>query len=351
MTAPPAPLPPPASPIPPLDPSRDSFREERRAALVSLAVGVALMAVKFAAYFVTGSAAIFSDALESIVNVLASGFAVYSVVLAHQPADETHPYGHGKIEFLSAGFEGGMMLLAAIVITAQAIGELLAGPEVHELNAGLILLAGAMAANFLVGVYLIRSGRKHGSITLEADGKHLISDAVTSAGVLVALAVLRVTGWRWVDPIAALLVAAYIVRVAVGLLRRSAAGLMDEQALRDDGVIRAILDSHLPAGGKPPLVCSYHKLRHRHSGRYHWVDFHLMVPPSWNITRGHEAASAIEYEIEQALGEGNATAHVEPCRDEACFTSIAGEAPSNDGIIKSPAARGVADQHAHDATR
>src|SRR5205085_5933137 len=124
--------------------------------------------------------------------------------------------------------------------------------------------------------------------------------------------------WRWVDPLAALLVAAYIVRIAVGLLRRSAAGLMDEQDLRDDEVIRTILDSHLPAGGKAPLVCSYHKLRHRHSGRYHWVDFHLMVPRWWDVDKGHRVASSIEYEIEQALREGNATAHVEPCKSADC---------------------------------
>src|SRR5213075_30578 len=120
------------------------------------------------------------------------------------------------------------------------------------------------------------------------------------------------------DPIAALLIAVYISMLSIGLLRRSAAGLMDEQDLQDDSKIRQILDSHLGPLGKEPRICSYHKLRHRHSGRYHWVDFHIMVPGNLDIDRGHAIASAIEYEIERALGEGNATAHIEPCKDEPC---------------------------------
>ena len=124
------------------------------------------------------------------------------------------------------------------------------------------------------------------------------------------------------DPIAALCIALYITFISIGLLRRSAAGLMDQHDLSDDAKIRAILDSHL-AGGKVPAICSYHKLRHRHSGRFHWVDFHVMVPPEWNVQRGHNAASSIEYEIEQALGQANATAHVEPCADPTCATCFA----------------------------
>jgi divalent metal cation (Fe/Co/Zn/Cd) transporter len=126
------------------------------------------------------------------------------------------------------------------------------------------------------------------------------------------------TGQAMVDPIAALLVAAYITFMAIGLLRRSAAGLMDEQDTRDNQKIRGILDSHIGPAATQPVVCSYHKLRHRHSGRYHWVDFHLVVPSSWTIDQGHRVASTIEYEIEQVLGEGNATAHVEPCGDKNC---------------------------------
>lgn len=294
------------------------LRYERSAAILSLVVGVLLLAVKFAAYALTGSSAIFSDALESIVNVLASGFALYSVILAHAPADEKHPYGHGKVEFLAAGFEGGMILLASCVIVWHAIEKFIHGTKVEQLDTGLALLLVAMIANGAVGFFLIGAGRRHGSITLEADGKHLLTDAITSAVVIVALLLVRATGLSWIDPVAAIVVAAYIALLGIKLLSRSAAGLMDEQDLSDARVLRDILDSHLPAGGKQPLICSYHKLRHRHSGRYHWVDFHIMVPATWDIDRGHRIASAIEYEIEQTLGEGNATAHVEPCADDQC---------------------------------
>jgi cation diffusion facilitator family transporter len=294
------------------------FRFERRAAVVSLSVGIALLAIKFAAYFLTGSAAIFSDALESIVNVLASGFALFSIILAHAPADESHPYGHGKIEFLAAGFEGGMIILAAVVIAAEAVVHLYHRVEPEQINFGLVLIVIAMIVNGAAGLYLISTGRRHGSLTLEADGKHLMADAITSAAVLVALAIVKLFNFPLADPIAALLIAIYITIMAIGLLRRSAAGLMDEQDLADAAIISRILDSHIGPAGKDPRICSYHKLRHRHSGRYHWVDFHLVVPANLTIDQGHRIASQVEYEIEQAIGEGNATAHVEPCISKEC---------------------------------
>jgi cation diffusion facilitator family transporter len=294
------------------------FRFERRAALLSLTTGILLLAIKFAAYFLTGSSAIFSDALESIVNVLASAFALYSIILAHVPADEKHPYGHGKVEFLAAGFEGGMILLAAIFIFVQAISQLYHGPAVEKVDWGLALIAVAMIVNGAAGFYLISSGKRTGSITLEADGVHLLADAVTSAVVLVALIVVRLLHWPIVDPIAALGIAIYITVMALKLLKRSAAGLMDAQDFGDARTIQQILERHIGPDGKEPRICSFHKLRLRHSGRFHWVDFHIMVPAGWNIAQGHEVASTIEYEIEQTLGEGNATAHVEPCQDAAC---------------------------------
>src|SRR5688500_3209699 len=161
-------------------------RDESRAALLALVVGVALTAVKFAAYFLTGSAAVFSDAMEGIVNVAAAGFALYSIYLAHQPADTNHPYGHGKVEFLSGGFEGGMILLAAVVATVKAIDDLLRGtqPSMHRLDWGLLLMALTLPVNGLVGWYLVRTGRRGGSLALVADGHHLMTDAITSVVAL-----------------------------------------------------------------------------------------------------------------------------------------------------------------------
>lgn len=292
---------------------------EAVAGLVSVLVGTSLLAIKFIAYFLTGSAAIFSDAMESIVNVLASGFALYALFYAHRPADEEHPYGHGKIEFLSAGFEGGMIFLASLVIAFRAVEAMVRKPELQKLDWGLALMGLAMVVNGGLGLFLIRLGKKHKSITLEADGKHLFSDAITSAVAILALLIVRWNHEWWLaDPIMALIIAAYITWTAIGLLRSSAAGLLDEQDKEDEKLLKRILDAHLAPAGKPPLICSYHKLRHRHSGRYHWVDFHIMVPAAITIDAGHAIASSIEYEIEQALGEGNATAHVEPCKDEKC---------------------------------
>jgi cation diffusion facilitator family transporter len=302
-------------------------RPELFAAAASVGVSLVLLVVKFVAYHLTGSAAIFSDALEQIVNVLASAFAAYSLLLAHQPADETHPYGHGKIEFMSAGFEGGMILLAALLILGRAIEEMVEGPGVHKLDAGLVLIFVAGGVNALVGLSLVRAGQRTGSVALVADGHHLLTDAITSAAVLIALLIMWFKPhWTWADPIAAVIVAIYITWTAVHLLLHSAAGLMDKQDVADEAMLRRILDSHLAPAGKQPHICSYHKLRHRHSGRYHWVDFHIMLPAQWSIAHGHEVASSIEYEIEQAIGEGNATAHVEPCVDAACAACAKKEA-------------------------
>jgi cation diffusion facilitator family transporter len=288
---------------------------------LSLVLGAALTGLKFAAFFLTGSTAVFSDALESIVNVVAAAFAAYSLHLAHTPADAAHPYGHGKIEFVSAGFEGGMILVAALATAIKAIGDFVHGvnaPNRLDLGVGLLIIA--LLVNGALGLYLVHTGRRQSSATLEADGHHLLSDAITSVVALAALTVVWATKWAYADPLAALLVSLYIARIGWRLMRQAGAGLMDQQDVEDQQLLRRILDSHLGPTGKAPQICSYHKLRHRHSGRYHWVDFHMVVPAGWSIDQGHQVASEVEYEIEQALGEGNATAHIEPCTSGDCAT-------------------------------
>ncbi len=288
--------------------------------MISLITGVVLLGVKFTAYFLTGSTAIFADALEGIVNVAASGVALYALATAHRPADTEHPYGHGKIEFFSAGFEGGMILLAAGMAVGKALDSIVRHHAIvlRDLNTGVTLMVAALVANAIVGGYLIRTGKRSSSLILEADGWHLITDAVTSAAALVALLLVWLTNFSLADPLMAIAVSFYIAWMGIRMLRRSAAGLMDEQDLGDDAAIRKILDSHVGASGKPPRICSYHKLRHRHSGRYHWVDVHLVLPADMDIDAGHQTASAIEDEIELLLGEGNATSHMEPCKRADC---------------------------------
>lgn len=302
--------------------SADTQRLDRRTALLALAVGVALMLVKFAAYLFTGSAVVLSDALESIVNVLAGSFALYAVGFAHKPADRTHPYGHGKVEFLSAAVEGAMILVAAGSIAFYAVYDLVTGFESQNLDRGVGLVAFAAVVNGVVGVLLVRRGKRSGSIALEASGHHLLTDTITSVVVLAALGIVILTGLKWLDPVAALLVTAWLVRVGVRLVRRSVAGLMDEQDLHDDAAIRSLIQSHV---GQE--ICGFHALRHRHTGRYHWVDFHMLVPAATPVYDAHDTASAIEFEIEKLLGEADATAHIEPCRDAACARCRGGYSP------------------------
>lgn len=299
---------------------------ERRAATVALVVGVTLMAAKFIAYALSGSAAVFADALESLVNVGAGAFALWALAYARRPADETHPYGHGKVEFLSAMAEGGMILLAAGVTAARAIEAAWRGIAIEQLEWGVAIVAGAGAINGLVGAWLVRVGRRSGSLVLEADGRHLMTDAVTSAALVIALVGIAVTGWAWLDPLAAMVMAGYLGLEGLRLVRRASAGLMDEQDYADDALLRSLLESHVGSEGAEPRICSFHALRHRHVGRDHWVDFHLVVPAEWNVERGHEVATALEIELQRGLGAydpdipgaARATAHVEPCHDGAC---------------------------------
>jgi cation diffusion facilitator family transporter len=299
-------------------PARHTLWSELWPVMLSLVVGALLMGVKFLAYYLTKSTAIFSDAMENVVNVLASGFAMYAVLLSHRPADKEHPYGHGKIEFMSAGFEGGMILLAAMVIVVRAIEALVLGQGPMDLVLGIGVTFGSAVLCAIMGVLLRQRGMSTGSVTLQADGVHLITDAVTGIAVITGLLLVRWTGYVWADAVVAILVSVWITLQAARLLRRSAAGLMDEQDEADTGLIKKIIDGHIGPRGTPPWICSYHQLRHRHSGRYHWVDFHIQVPAWWNVEQGHEVAGAIEGEIERSLGEGDATAHVEPCLRVDC---------------------------------
>ena len=185
------------------DSPRSSAHDTRvcaRAGLISLVVSVVLLAAKFEAYRRTGSTAVLSDALESIVNVAAALFAIGSIAFAGRPADRNHPYGHGKVEFFAAAFEGGLIAFAAILVVYQALQALITGVELRALEQGLVIVAGAGIANALLGGYLVHTGRKYHSLTLVADGKHVFSDSVTSAGILLGLLCVRLTGLTWLDP-------------------------------------------------------------------------------------------------------------------------------------------------------
>ena len=277
----------------------------------SLAVGVSMLAIKVTAYALTGSAAILGDAAESIVHVAAVSFAFFSLRLSHKPADADHMYGHAKITFFSAGFEGAMILLAAGYIAYEAILRLLGGLELERLGAGTALTAAAMLINALLGMYLIRTGRTRGSLILVANGKHVLTDSWTSLGVIAGLLLALATGWRAWDPLAALAVATNIAVSGVGLMRQAVGGLMD---VADPGVRRRILDTLEREARRYGIA--YHFMRHRNLGDVHWIDVHLLFPGATPVREAHRVATAIERSVVDDLGApAQVTTHLESIED------------------------------------
>ena len=204
-------------------------RARLRAVVISLAVSLLLLAAKYQAYRLTGSTAILSDALESIVNVVAAVFAIGALIFAARPADRNHPSGHGKMEFLSAAFEGGLIAFAALVILYEVVQSLIHGGELRSLDLGLAIVLGAGLVNLALGYYLIRAGRRYDSLTLIADGRHVLADFYTSAGIVVGLFLVRITGLAVLDPVVAAVVALNLMWTGMRLIRQAAAGLLDEE--------------------------------------------------------------------------------------------------------------------------
>jgi cation diffusion facilitator family transporter len=285
-----------------------------RAMILAISVGGLLMTVKFVAYFLTGSTAILSDALESIINVVASGFALYSIYLSSQPPDASHPYGHGKIEYFSVGFEGALIILAAVAILYKAIPAFFVERPLTQLNVGIILMLGTAAVNLVLGLFLIRTGRKTRSVPLVADGKHLLTDVYTSVGVIGGLLLVRLTGWQWWDPLAACAVAINILFTGWHLVKESFGRLMDEA---DPELLDQIVEI-LNENRRPDWI-DVHQLRTRHYGDRVHVDFHLVVPRSFGLLEAHLEAEKIERMILSTLRRvAEVIVHVDPCEDPQC---------------------------------
>src|SRR5262245_33616783 len=289
-------------------------RTRLRAGGLSMVVAVVLLAAKFEAYRRTGSAAVLSDALESIVNVVAAAFGIGSILFAGRPADRNHPYGHGKIEYFSAAFEGGLIVFAAILIVYEALRSLVLGPELRALDLGLTIVLAAGVVNALLGLYLVRAGRRHASLTLVADGKHVLSDWWTSAGILVGLALVRLTGLQWLDPLVACLVAVQLFRTGYHLVREAARGLLDEEDPELLARLVAVLAQRIGGG-----IVHLHQLRARRAGRFHAVDAHLVVPEFWPGERAHALSDELGASVIRTLGvEGELVFHADPCRRAYC---------------------------------
>ena len=296
---------------------------QRRAARLSLSGGVAVFGGKLLGYLLTGSSAVLSDALESSVNVAAAALLLYSVRVAARPADRDHPYGHGKVEFFSAGVEGTLIAVAAVLILVEAGRELLRGPELHRIDLGLLLVSAMAALNLALGGYLIRVGRRTRSIALVADGKHLLTDVVTSAGVVLGLSAVWLTGFAVLDPLVAIAVAVHILRTGYTLVREAVGGLMDEA---DEAVLSRIVDA-LERDRRPWWI-DVHTLRAWRSGAAQHTDLHLAVPRYFDAERLHQIDDEVGASVSASAGVfADVIVHFDPCRPRHCGGCAVADCP------------------------
>lgn len=281
-----------------------------RFAYLSISAAILTMLLKTSAFFLTQSIGLLSDALESGINLVAAFSALIAIRIGTRPPDKTHAYGHQKAEFLSSGFEGGLILMAAVSISIAAVQRLLNPQPIERIGLGLLISLLASVINLVVAIILIRVGKERRSIALEADGHHLMSDVWTSGGILIGMTVVAITGAYWLDPIIAILVAVFISWTAFKLLRRSVSGLLDP-ALPKEQVhsIEMILDGYCKNG------VNFHALRTRQAGSRDFVSMQIQVPGGWSVQQGHDLLEDIERDIRAALPFVTVFTHIEPLED------------------------------------
>lgn len=283
-----------------------------RYAWLSIAAAIATIILKTVAWKMTGSVGLLSDAIESLVNLAGAMMALWMLTLAALPADDDHAYGHGKAEYFSSAFEGFLILLAALSIGYAAINRMMNPQPLEAVGIGLLVSVVASVINFATARTLLIVGKKRNSITLEADAHHLMTDVWTSAGVIAGVGLVALTGWLWLDPAIALLVAANIVWTGYQLMRRSADGLMDI-SLPPESIqkIELLLASYREK------ELDFHALRTRQAGGRAFVTLHVLVPGHWTVQLGHDWAERIESDIRYALPHTHVTTHLEPLEDPA----------------------------------
>jgi cation diffusion facilitator family transporter len=285
-----------------------------RYAWLSIATAVVIIILKVAAFLVTGSIGFLSDALESGANIVAAIITLVALVIAARPPDRVHAFGHSKAEYLSSGAEGTLILVAAVFIAAQAVMRLVNPQPLDQVGLGLLISATAAAANFIVARILLRAGRQHRSAALMADAQHLLTDVWTTAGVILGVGLVGLTGWLWLDPVIALVVALQILYTGQKLVREAVDGLMDAGLpAAEEARVIAILERHSVDG------VTYHALRTRQAGSQRFVSFHVQVPGRWSVQEGHELLETIEQEMRQTLSPVNISSHLEPAEDPVSF--------------------------------
>lgn len=286
-----------------------------RFAWLSIAAALVTIGLKAGAYLLTGSVGLLSDALESLVNLVAAVVALVVLAVAARPPDDDHAYGHGKAEYFSSGVEGGLIIVAAASIGYAAVGRLLSPAPLEEVGLGLAISVAASAINLAVARVLLQAGRHYHSITLEADAHHLMTDVWTSAGVVLGVALVALTGWERLDPIIALIVAANIVWSGARLLRRSVLGLLDTALPKEErAAVLDVLERFRAEQG-----VQFHALRTRQAAARRFVSMHVLVPGEWSVQRGHLLLEQIERAVRAALPNVTVFTHLEPIEDPASF--------------------------------
>lgn len=294
----------------------------RRFAWLSIGAAVLTIGLKMAAYLLTGSVGLLSDAAESVVNLVAAAVALVALTVAMRPADDRHHFGHSKAEYFSAVVEGAMILVAAVLIVVAAVDRFLDPRPLENVGIGLAVSVVASVVNGVVAWVLVRAGRRHRSITLEADGKHLYTDVWTSVGVVVGVVLVAWTGWLRLDPVIAFLVGLNIVRTGYGLLRESVGGLMDHAPsaatlARIDAVLAEYRDEHV----------EFHAVRAREAGHRTFVSLHVLVPGVWTVTHGHDLCEEVEQRIQAAVDGCEVSTHLEPREDPRAYEAHLGVEP------------------------
>jgi cation diffusion facilitator family transporter len=293
----------------------------KRYAWLSIAAAVATIGLKLAAWLLTGSVGLLSDALESGVNLVGGIMALAMLEVAARPADEDHAFGHSKAEYFSSGIEGTLILFAAMAIAYAAVQRLLHPRLLEQPGLGLTISVAASLINLFIALIILRAGKKYDSITLQANAHHLLTDVWTSAGVLIGVVMVVLTGWQWLDPGVAILVAANIVWTGVRIVRVSILGLMDT-ALPPEELekIHQVLEPHKQTG------VQYHALRTRQSGSERFIFLHVLVPGQWTVQRGHDLIELIEADIRSTLANATVFIHLEAQEDPAAWDDIPAKA-------------------------
>jgi cation diffusion facilitator family transporter len=285
-----------------------------RFAWLSIGAAVVTIVLKTAAWMLTGSVGLLSDAAESLVNLVAAATTLGMLTVAARPPDEDHAHGHDKAEYFASGVEGALILVAAVAITWSAVNRLIHPAPIEQVGIGLLISTGASLVNLAVSRVLFRAGRKHHSIALEADAHHLMTDVWTSAGVLVGIGIVALTGWDRLDPIVAIAVALNITWSGVKLIRRSALGLLDTSLPPEEqGAVQRVLEAHRG------VDVQFHALRTRQAASRRFVSVHVLVPGTWSVSRGHALLERIEQEIRQVVPNANVLTHLEALEDPSSY--------------------------------